>query len=111
MSPAAGNTGSGPAPIEHNAAAAGRFEHLGFTWCKIGSIGLIALFPKPAVLLASGLAVYFYARAAMLGVNRSDCILRHPLVIMAFWSLVMVLTLASLLWSALADRFGLPPIP
>jgi len=75
-----------------------RYESLGFTWCKIGSIALIAVFPKFALFLASSLAIYYYARALMLGVTRSCCILRHPLVIIGFWMLVLAADLAWIAW-------------
>ena len=75
-----------------------RYESLGFTWCKIGSIALIAVFPKVALLLAGALAIYYYARAMMHGVTRSCCILRHPLLIIAFWMLVLAADLAWIAW-------------
>ena len=78
-----------------------RFEGLGFTWCKIGSIALIAIFPKPALILASVFAIYYYARALLLGVDRSCCILRHPLLIIAFWTVVLGVTLGSMVLPAL----------
>ena len=65
---------------------AGRhYEELGFTFCKIGTICLIALAPTYALLAAAGLSIFFYVRALQHGVTRSDCILRHPLVIISFW--------------------------
>lgn len=62
-----------------------RFEQLGFTFCRIGTIALIALAPTYALLVAAALSIYFYARAVRAGVRRSDCLLRHPLLIIAFW--------------------------
>jgi hypothetical protein len=79
-----------------------RYESQGFTWCKIGSIALIALFPKGALLLASALAIYYYARALALGVTRSCCILRHPLLIIAFWMIAMGADLVSIAWPYLS---------
>ena len=61
------------------------YEQLGFTFCKIGTICLIALAPAYALLGAAALAIFFYVRALQYGVTRSDCILRHPLVIISFW--------------------------
>ncbi len=86
--------GTAPGELEQGQ----RFEGLGFTWCKIGSIALIAVFPKPALLLASVLAIYYYTRALMLGINRSCCILRHPLLIIAFWAVIFAVTLGSVVW-------------
>jgi hypothetical protein len=75
-----------------------RLEKLGFTWCKIGSIALIALFPKWALLLAGTLAIYYYARALLLGVTRSCCVLRHPLLIIAFWLAAMAVDMVFIAW-------------
>ena len=66
-------------------AAGQHYEELGFTFCKLGTICLIALAPAYALLGAAALAIFFYVRALQHGVSRSDCILRHPLVIIAFW--------------------------
>src|ERR1051326_3597820 len=90
---AAADLGNQEGDLERGA----RYEQAGFTWCKIGSIALIALFPKPALILASAVVIYYYARALMLGVTASRCILRHALVIIAFWMVVLAVTVASLL--------------
>src|SRR5438067_5338814 len=83
--------------------AAGRhYEQLGFTFCKLGTICLIALAPAYALLGAAALAIFFYVRALQHGVSRSDCILRHPLVIIAFW---LAVTAADIVW--LVARSGL----
>src|SRR5438270_11595092 len=85
--------------------AAGRhYEQLGFTFCKLGTICLIALAPAYALLGAAALAIFFYVRALQHGVSRSDCILRHPLVIIAFW---LAVAAANLLW--LGVRSGVVP--
>jgi hypothetical protein len=62
-----------------------QYEQLGFTFCRVGSICLLALAPAYALLIASGLTIFYYLRAMQAGVTRSDCFLRHPLVIIAFW--------------------------
>lgn len=74
------------------------YEQLGFTFCKIGSICLIALAPAYALLIASVLTIYFYLRAMQAGVTRSDCILRHPLLIVGVWMLVGFADLGWLIW-------------
>ena len=96
---AAADLGNREGDLERGA----HFEKLGFTWCKIGSIALIAIFPKAALLLAASLAIYYYARAYMLGVDRSCCVLRHPLVIIGFWALAIVGDLVWIAWPYL-DR-------
>ena len=79
--------------------AAGRhFEELGFTFCKLGTICLIALAPAYALLGAAALTIFFYVRALQHGVTRSDCILRHPLVIIAFW---LAVAAADIVWLVL----------
>ncbi len=79
-----------------------RYESLGFTWCKIGSIALIAVFPQAALALAACLAIYYYARAHMLGVTRSCCILRHPLLIIGFWLVVLAADMVWVAWPLLS---------
>ena len=75
------------------------YEQLGFAFCKIGTIALIALAPAYALLGAAVVTIYFYLRAMQAGVTRSDCILRHPLLIIAFWFLVALADLAYLVVS------------
>jgi hypothetical protein len=77
------------------AAQGKRCEQVGFTFCRIGTMALIALAPHYALLGAAVITIYFYLRAMQAGVTRSDCLLRHPLLIIAFWFLV---ALADLAW-------------
>jgi hypothetical protein len=69
-----------------------KYERLAFTFCKMGTIGLMAwlLTPPIFVLLVAAIAVGLYGRAFTLGLVRSRCILRRPLLIIAFWSVVIV---------------------
>jgi hypothetical protein len=90
------DTGAGsPASVEGK-----RYEQAGFAFCKIGTIALIALAPTYALLGAALVTIYLYLRAMQAGVTRSDCILRHPLLIVAFWFLVAVGDLAYLITHA-----------
>ncbi len=69
-----------------------KYERLAFTFCKMGTTGLLAwaLTPPLFVLIVAVVAVGLYARAVTLGVTRSRCILRKPLLIMGFWAVVAV---------------------
>ena len=72
--------------------SAEKYERLAFTFCKMGTTGLLAwaLTPPVFVLIVAVVAVGLYARAVTLGVTRSRCILRKPLLIMGFWAAVAV---------------------
>ena len=76
-----------------------KYERLAFTFCKMGTVGLIAWLVTPPifVLVVAAVAVALYGRAVTLGITRSRCILRRPLLIMAFWSIVAVADVAWLL--------------
>lgn len=69
-----------------------KHERLAFTFCKMGTIGLLAwlLTPPIFVLLVAVGAIYLYGRALALGITRSQCVLRRPLLIMSFWTVVAV---------------------
>lgn len=64
-----------------------RWERLAFTFCRMGTTGLIvwALSPPIFILLVSAVAVGFYGRAVWLGVSRTRCLLRRPTLVIAFW--------------------------
>ena len=67
-----------------------KYDRLAFTFCKMGTVGLIAWLITPAifVLLVAVVAIGLYGRAVTLGITRSQCILRRPLLIMGFWAAV-----------------------
>ena len=71
-------------------SSAEKYERVAFTFCKMGTTGLIAwaLTPPVFVLLVAIAAVGFYSRALSLGLTRSRCVLRKPALIIAFWALV-----------------------
>ena len=75
------------------ASPAQRWERVAFTFCKMGTTGLIAWAVTPAVfvLAISAVAVALYGRAVTLGLTRSRCFLRRPALIMAFWTTVLTL--------------------
>lgn len=67
-----------------------KYERLAFTFCKMGTVGLLAwlITPPVFVLLVAMGAIYLYGRALALGITRSQCVLRKPLLIMSFWAVV-----------------------
>ena len=76
-----------------------KWERLAFTFCRMGTTGLIAWALSPAIfiLAVSGIAVAFYGRAVWLGVSRTRCLLRRPTLVILFWSVVGVADAAWLL--------------
>ena len=73
-------------------SSAEKYERLAFTFCKMGTVGLLAwlLTPPIFVLLVSTIAVALYGRVLTLGLTRSKCFLRKPALIIAFWGVVGV---------------------
>jgi hypothetical protein len=67
-----------------------KFDRLAFTFCKMGTVGLIAWLVTPAlfVLAVALVAIGLYGKAVTLGITRSQCVLRRPLLIMGFWAAV-----------------------
>lgn len=76
-----------------------KYERLAFTVCKMGTVGLVAWLVTPPVfvLVAAVAAIYLYGRALALGIRRSQCILRRPMLIMGFWAAVAAADLTWLL--------------
>ncbi|MGH2429697.1 MAG: hypothetical protein ACRDGV_12620 [Candidatus Limnocylindria bacterium] len=77
-----------------------KWEKAAFTFCKMGTTGLIAwvLTPPVFVLLVSVVAIGLYARSITLGVSWSKCILRRPTLIIGFWAVVGVADAIWLFW-------------
>ena len=69
-----------------------KYEKLAFTFCRMGTVGLIAwvLGPPLFVLIVAIAAVVLYARAITLGVGWTKCFLRRPTYIVGFWLLVAI---------------------
>lgn len=67
-----------------------KYDRLAFTFCKMGTVGLIAWLVTPPifVLIVALVAIYLYGRAVAMGITRSQCVLRRPLLIMGFWAAV-----------------------
>jgi hypothetical protein len=74
-----------------------KYERLAFTFCRLGTTGLIAWAVSPAifVLAVSLVAIALYARSITLGVSWSKCVLRRPTLIIGFWGVVAA---ADLYW-------------
>jgi len=70
-----------------------KYEKLAFTFCKLGSAGLIAwlLTPPVMVLGVALIAIVLYARAVTLGVSWTRCFLRRPPLIIAVWAVIAAL--------------------
>lgn len=77
-----------------------KYERLAFTFCKMGTTGLIAwvLTPPIFVLLVALVSIGLYGKAVTLGLLRSRCFLRKPFLIISFWAVVAVADTAWLLW-------------
>ena len=69
-----------------------KYERLAFTFCKMGTVGLMAwvLSPPIFVLVVAVTAIVLYGKAVTLGLLRSRCVLRKPLFIISFWAVVAV---------------------
>ncbi len=77
-----------------------KYERLAFTFCKLGTTGLICwlLTPPIFVLVVAAVAVTLYGRALTLGLTRSRCFLRKPALIIAFWAVVAAADAGWLVW-------------
>lgn len=67
-----------------------KYERMAFTFCRMGTVGLIAWVLSPAVfvLLVAIVAIVLYARSISLGVSWSKCFLRRPTLIIGFWAAI-----------------------
>ncbi len=67
-----------------------KYERLAFTFCRMGTVGLIAWLVTPAVfvLVVAVVAIALYAKSITLGVSWSKCFLRRPTLIIGFWAVV-----------------------
>jgi hypothetical protein len=72
-----------------------KYERLAFTFCRMGTAGLIAWIVTPAVfvLIVAVVAIALYAKSITLGVSWSRCFLRRPTLIIGFWAVVAVVDL------------------
>jgi len=72
--------------------AAEKYERLAFTFCRLGTTGLIAwaLTPPVFVLVVATVAIGLYIKSISLGVSWTKCLLRRPSLVVAFWAVVAV---------------------
>jgi hypothetical protein len=72
-----------------------KYERLAFTFCRMGTVGLIAWAVTPAifVLAVAIVAIVLYARSISLGVSWSKCFLRRPTLIIGVWAAIAALDL------------------
>lgn len=70
-----------------------KYENLAFTFCRMGTVGLIAWALSPAllVLVVSIVAIALYVKSMSLGVSWSKCFLRRPTLIIGTWAVIGVL--------------------
>lgn len=101
-------TVAGHLPAEVSGADAGfrppltpaeKYEKAAFTFCKLGTAGLIAWLVSPPimVLIVGSAALVLYGRALYHGLERTRCILRYPRLVMGFWAAVVAADLTWLL--------------
>ena len=81
---------------------AAKYERLAFSFCKMGTTGLLCwlLTPPIFVLVVAVSAIALYAKALTLGLLRSRCFLRKPLLIIGFWTVVAIADASWLLLTA-----------
>ena len=67
-----------------------KYERLAFTFCRMGTVGLLAWLVSPAVfvLIVAVVAIVLYARSITLGVSWSKCFLRRPTLIIGVWAAI-----------------------
>jgi hypothetical protein len=67
-----------------------KYERLAFTFCRMGTTGLIAWAVGPAlfVLVVALVAIVLYGRSITLGVSWSRCFLRRPTLIIGAWAAI-----------------------
>jgi hypothetical protein len=74
-----------------------KYERLAFTFCRMGTVGLIAWAVSPAIFVlgVAIVAIALYAKSITLGVSWSKCFLRRPTLIIGVWAAI---ALADVVW-------------
>lgn len=96
MNPAAGRPSVGPVGpqtyVRPPLTPPEKYEKLAFTFCRMGTVGLIAWALSPAVfvLIVAIVAIVLYAKSISLGVSWSKCFLRRPTLIIGVWAAIAV---------------------
>ena len=72
-----------------------KYERIAFTFCRMGTVGLVAWLVSPPVfvLVVALVAIALYARSITLGVSWSKCFLRRPTLIIGVWAAIAALDL------------------
>jgi hypothetical protein len=67
-----------------------KYERMAFTFCRMGTVGLIAWVVSPPVfvLVVALVAIALYAKSITLGVSWSKCFLRRPTLIIGVWAAI-----------------------
>jgi hypothetical protein len=67
-----------------------KYERMAFTFCRMGTVGLIAWVVTPPifVLVVALVAIALYAKSITLGVSWSKCFLRRPTLIIGVWAVI-----------------------
>lgn len=88
---------AGTAVLRPPLTKAEKYERLAFTFCRMGTTGLIAWALSPAifVLVVALVAIVLYGRSITLGVSWSRCFLRRPTLIIGAWTAIAA---ADLVW-------------
>ena len=73
-----------------------KYERMAFTFCRMGTVGLIAWAVSPAifVLVVAIIAIALYVKSISLGVNRTKCFLRRPTLVIGAWAVIAIADLA-----------------
>jgi hypothetical protein len=76
-----------------------KYERMAFTFCRMGTVGLIAWVVSPPVfvLVVALVAIALYAKSITLGVSWSKCFLRRPTLIIGVWAAIAAVDLYWLL--------------
>jgi hypothetical protein len=100
MTTVAGHVPASTLPARPPLTPAEKWEKAAFTFCKLGTTGLIAwlLTPPIFVLIVATAAIGLYARSITLGVSWSKCLLRKPTLIIGFWAAVAAADATWLIW-------------
>jgi hypothetical protein len=74
-----------------------KYERMAFTFCRMGTIGLIAWVVTPPIFVlgVALVAIALYAKSITLGVSWSKCFLRRPTLIIGVWAAIAA---ADLYW-------------
>lgn len=72
-----------------------RCEAVAFNFCKCATVVLLT--GKYALPVAAGAAAFFYLQAHLKGYRQTRCVLKYPLLIAAFWSVVAAISVSKMI--------------